>query len=59
MKSLYGLPSKVVHCKFCLMSNQKPFSINETKNKKGSHKNGLYINKKENVQHAFIMKKRT
>ena len=46
MKSLYGLPSKVVHCKFCLMSNQKPFSINETKNKKGSHKNGLYINKK-------------
>lgn len=46
MNSLFGLPEKVVHCKYCLMNNQKPFSINETKNKKGSGKKGLYINEK-------------
>ena len=33
MKSLFGLPEKVVHCQGCLMTNQKPFSVNETKNK--------------------------
>ena len=41
--SIFGLPQKVVHCKSCMMTNQKPFSINETKNKKGSGKDGLYI----------------
>ncbi|MBF87885.1 MAG: LPS biosynthesis protein PseA [Pelagibacterales bacterium] len=29
--SLFGLPEKVVHCKKCLMHNQKPYSINESK----------------------------
>ena len=42
--SLYGLPEKVVHCKKCLMHNQKPFSINEVKNKTGANKKGMYIN---------------
>ena len=37
-KSLFGLPEKVVHCSKCLMTNQKPFSINETKNSKDSSK---------------------
>ena len=27
--SLYGLPEKVEHCSKCLMTNQKPFSVNE------------------------------
>lgn len=44
VKSLFGLPEKVLHCKFCLMTNQKPFSINESKNKKNSPKKGLPIN---------------
>ena len=35
-KSIFGLPQKVEHCKKCLMTNQKPFSVNETKNFKGS-----------------------
>ncbi len=39
--SLFGLPSKVEHCKKCLLTNQKPFSVNETKNFKGSKKSGL------------------
>ena len=43
MKSLFGLPEKVIHCQNCLMTNQKPFSINETKNKVGSGKQGLHI----------------
>ena len=40
----FGLPKKVIHCKKCLMTNQKPFSINETKNKSGSKKSGLLFN---------------
>ena len=35
-KSIFGLPQKVEHCKKCLMTNQKPFSVKETKNFKGS-----------------------
>ena len=44
-KSLFGLPEKVQHCKKCLLTNQKPFSINETKNSKNSSKEGLQFNK--------------
>ena len=40
-KTKFGLPYKVIHCKNCLMTNQKPFSMNETKNFIGSKKNGL------------------
>jgi len=42
--SLYGLPEKVEHCKLCLMHNQKPYSVNESKNKKGDSKSYLKIN---------------
>ena len=41
--SLYGLPSKVIHCKSCVLNNQKPFSVNESKSKKGKGKKGLLI----------------
>ena len=34
---------KVIHCKECLLTNQKPHSINESKNKIGSKKNFLKI----------------
>lgn len=43
-KSLFGLPKKVIHCSKCLMTNQKPFSVNETKNNKSSKKIGLQFN---------------
>lgn len=39
--SLFGLPLKVEHCKKCLLTNQKPFSVNETKNSKDKKKDGL------------------
>ena len=32
VKRLFGLPEKVLHCKNCLMTNQKPFSMNEVWN---------------------------
>ena len=40
-KSIFGLPQKVEHCKKCLMTNQKPFSVNETKNFKRFKKTAL------------------
>ena len=43
--SLYGLPENVQHCKSCLMTNQKPLSVNETKSKKSAAKAGMKINK--------------
>jgi N-acetyl sugar amidotransferase len=41
--SLYGLPEVVEHCSNCLMTNQKPHSVNETTNKAGSDKKGMTI----------------
>ena len=43
LKSKYGLPQDVEHCQSCLMTNQKPFSINETKNYQGSLKSGIFF----------------
>lgn len=43
LESLFGLPNKVVHCETCMLTNQKPFSVNESKSKKGSAKKGLLI----------------
>ena len=42
-KTLFGLPERVIHCTKCLLTNQKPFSVNETKNSKGSSKNSFAI----------------
>ena len=41
--SMYGLPTVVEHCAKCLMTNQKPHSVNETESKKGSAKRGMTI----------------
>ena len=41
--SLYGLPEKIVHCSNCLMTNQKPHSINETKSTIKAKKEGMKI----------------
>ena len=45
MRSIFGLPEKVIHCKNCLMTNQKPFSINESKNHPKLKKLGMPIYK--------------
>lgn len=41
--SLYGLPEVVQHCSNCLMTNQKPHSVNETTNLAGGSKKGMTI----------------
>ena len=41
MTTKYGLPSKVFFCKKCLMSNQKPHSVNETTHTSSSKKTTL------------------
>src|SRR5262245_28824721 len=41
--SLYGLPEEVAHCRQCLMTNQKPHSVNETRNQAGTGKRGMAI----------------
>ena len=43
--SLYGLPEKVEHCSKCLMTNQKPFSVNEMLHSTEIKKHGLIIEK--------------
>ena len=40
-KTKFGLPKKVKICKICVMTNQKPHSSNETKNKPNSKKIGM------------------
>ena len=44
IKSKFGLDKNVKVCKICLMTNQKPHSLNETKNSKFSKKKGIDIN---------------
>ena len=65
-RSLFGLPQKVIHCKKCLMTNQKPFSMNESKNN-DNQKKGMKIfsdgvcaacKYSENKDHLIDWKKR-
>jgi len=42
--SLFGLPEKVIFCKQCIISNQRPSSVIEFKNI-NNNKNGININK--------------
>ena len=44
LKTLYGLPSEVIHCKRCLMHNQKPYSQNETTHISKTKKSVLSMN---------------
>ncbi len=44
-KTKLGLPLEVKYCSKCLMSNQKPFSVNETTHNKKSKKDTLKIDK--------------
>jgi N-acetyl sugar amidotransferase len=38
LEAFYGLPTEVVHCRRCLMTNQKPHSVNETTHTADSRK---------------------
>ena len=42
-KVKYGLPEKIIYCKRCLMSNQKPHSVNETTHTSTSLKETMKI----------------
>ncbi len=46
--SLYGLPEKVIYCKKCVVSNQRPSSVVEFKNS-SNKKVGININPKTKV----------
>ena len=43
---LYGLPQKIIFCKKCVISNQRPNSAIEFKNKMGSKKDTINFNNK-------------
>ena len=42
--SLYGLPEKVIFCKLCVISNQRPSSTIEFRSSGGQNKFGITIN---------------
>jgi len=42
--SLYGLPEKVIFCKLCVISNQRPSSTVEFKSSEKQNKSGISIN---------------
>ena len=42
--SLYDLPEKIVFCKLCVISNQRPSSTVEFKNSDGKNKSGMIPN---------------
>ena len=54
-KNDFGLPLKVIHCRQCLMTNQKPHSVNESKSKIGKKKQSLNF-KNGGVMYVFIQK---
>lgn len=45
LETKYGLPEKVVFCKKCVISNQRPISTIEFKNKKGDKKETIAFGK--------------
>jgi len=53
MKSRFGLDRNIQICKKCLMTNQKPYSLNETRNNKNSKKKGLDFNE-EGICYACL-----
>ena len=55
MKSKFGLDINIKVCKVCLMTNQKPYSLNETKNFKSSKKKDLILIMTVFVMPAFII----
>jgi len=56
-KNDYGLPKQVIHCKKCLMTNQKPLSVNESKSHLGKKKLGLAFGK-NGICHACLYAKK-
>jgi N-acetyl sugar amidotransferase len=50
-RSLFGLPSKVIFCKECVISNQRPSSVIEFRNK-NNKKKGIFINEEDGICEA-------
>lgn len=44
LEAKFGLPEKVVYCRRCVISNQRPSSTNELKYSKTTKKEGTFIN---------------
>jgi len=57
-KSYFGLPSEVKFCKKCVISNQRPSSTIEFKNKEGLKRKLLTLMMMGFVQHVSIMTKK-
>tara|TARA_B100000123_G_scaffold260614_1_gene227124 strand:- start:307 stop:474 length:168 start_codon:yes stop_codon:yes gene_type:complete len=55
MKPYYGLPKKVRFCKKTLISNQRPNSTVEFKNKINSKKKQYVLTKIQLVKHGSIL----
>ena len=45
MKSLFGMPSDVIFCSECVISNQRPNTTIEFKSKNTNNKKGITIKK--------------
>ena len=57
-KVFYGLPKKVVFCKTCAMSNQKPISTVEFKHLKHEKKHGINLNEDGQCDPCKVNKKK-
>tara|TARA_B100000401_G_C52809482_1_gene722928 strand:+ start:1861 stop:3075 length:1215 start_codon:yes stop_codon:yes gene_type:complete len=53
MKTMYGLPEKVIFCSKCVLSNQRPASIPEFLHKT-SREGAKYLNLKKNAEGKYI-----
>ena len=53
-----GLPEKVIFCKKCVISNQRPSSSIEFKNHQGEKRKLFTLMKMEFALHADIMRRR-
>ena len=53
MKTMHGLPEKVIFCSKCVLSNQRPASIPEFLHKT-SREGAKYLNLKKNAEGKYI-----
>ena len=53
LKVKFGLPEKVIFCKKCTISNQKPTTTLETKHDVNQKKTTTFFNEKGIVMHVF------
>ena len=59
LEVMHGLPEKVVFCKRCVMSNQRPSSSVEFRHTTGKNTRHCILTKKVFVMHAELPNKRS